>query len=150
MELSKLHLYIFILFAVFAQPLKSQTFVLIDENTPLRTLVPDTTLNPVGEQPVALMIVNGFEGSGGIGYGTNYGQFIKVNVGDKMYHESGQPDCSCIFRIKFQITEEQFLKAKRLILRLRYDDGFQMSLNGIQIISRNAPFNSKFNALATD
>ena len=129
-------------------PILSQVINLIDENTPNKVLVPDTTVKTTWRY-TGFKDTSWITGTGGVGYGTEYSRWIKTSVKDLMYHESGSPNRSCMLRIKFPVTSEQLTKARRLMLYLRYDDGFEMYINGYFITSYNAPYNPKFNSLAT-
>src|SRR3989304_1738688 len=133
----------------FVNPLHSQSINLIDENTTVRVLIPEATVSATWRPSLNFNDDSWMTGTGGIGYGSEYDQFINIPVGDKMYNSSGTPDRSCMVRIKFNVTQEQILKARRLMLYLQYDDGYTLYLNGGKISSNNAPGSPKYNSLAT-
>jgi len=133
----------------FVNPLHSQSINLIDENTTVRVLIPEATVSATWRSSLNFNDDSWMTGTGGIGYGSEYDQFINIPVGDKMYNSSGTPDKSCMVRIKFNVTQEQILKARKLMLYLRYDDGYALYLNGGLISSNNAPGSPKYNSLST-
>jgi hypothetical protein len=69
---------------------------------------------------------------GGIGYEkeSGYENLISLDVSDKMYVDAENPIASCYIRTIFTLSEEQLENTDVLLLRVKYDDGFQAYLNG--------------------
>ncbi|MGE5607933.1 MAG: chitobiase/beta-hexosaminidase C-terminal domain-containing protein, partial [Bacillota bacterium] len=75
-------------------------------------------------------------------WGSYAGQ-ITINIGPQMYGTNA----SAYIRIPFRMDDPaQFSK---LILSMKYDDGFVAYLNGQRVASRNAPASPEFNSTAT-
>ena len=86
-------------------------------------------------------------GVGGIGYdtGNDYEKFIGMDVTDSMQGQNGLVFIRIQFETGSRINEETNL----MVLRMRYDDGFEAFLNGIHIASSNAPEILKWDSFAT-
>ncbi|MGC6565157.1 MAG: lamin tail domain-containing protein [Akkermansiaceae bacterium] len=81
----------------------------------------------------------------GVGYdtGTDYDTLIDVDLQTSMY----QSNPSAYIRIPFSVDEASSVAT--LSLRMHYDDGYYVYLNGQEIASRNAPANPTYNSTAT-
>jgi len=86
-------------------------------------------------------------GVGGIGYdtGNDYEKFIGMDVTDSMQGQNG----SVFIRIQFETGSRINEETNLMVLRMRYDDGFEAFLNGIHIASSNAPEILKWDSFAT-
>lgn len=74
---------------------------------------------------------------------TGYGAQIKSDVDAAMYTRSS----SLYVRLPFVVTNLAALN--RLVLKVRYDDGFIAYINGQQVASRNAPPSPSYSSTAT-
>jgi len=89
---------------------------------------------------------------GGVGYerGDGYQSWITLDVGKYMRQdESASPNPSCYIRIPFTVNADDAQQISRLMLTLRYDDGFIVYLNGEQVAEMNAPEAPAWNSFAT-
>ncbi len=140
-------------------PLKSPRLLAQDEWTVLaeshekRVRVPkfdmgDEWRTNVGYDDSGWTLVSG--APGGVGYenGTGYEDLISLDVGFDMHESGGNPNTSCYIRIKFDLTADDINKIGTLKLRIRYDDGFAVFLNGVRVADANAPNNLSWNSAA--
>ncbi len=74
---------------------------------------------------------------------TGYGALIATDLDSAMYNRNA----SVYVRLPFSVTN--LSNFNRLLLRVRYDDGFVAYLNGQPIASRNAPLTPAYNSTAT-
>lgn len=126
--------------------------VLVSDNHPVRVTVPVRNLGdrwqggnePFNDRAWTL-------GANGVGYERNtnnnnisYSPFIKINVGNEMASRT-----NCFIRIPFTVEKGDLEKWNRMILKMRYDDGFIAYLNGREVSSANAPENANHLSLAT-
>ncbi|WP_169853001.1 lamin tail domain-containing protein [Anaerohalosphaera lusitana] len=81
------------------------------------------------------------KGKAAIGY--DYGSLIDLDVSDMRYSNQ-----SVYVRIPF--TVDQLTDLSKLILRLKYEDGIAVYLNGHQILSENAPETLTYNSGALE
>ena len=83
----------------------------------------DSTWNEVSGDP------------GGVGYelGAGYEDVIGLNVADQMY----QINTSCYVRIPFTVEQTTLDELTELYLSLRYDDGYIIYLNGVEVARDN-------------
>lgn len=81
----------------------------------------------------------------GVGFdnGADYDPFIDVDLLATMF----QNNSSAYIRLPFDLSDAASLTG--LILKVRYDDGFYVYLNGEEIASVNAPANPTWNSSAT-
>jgi hypothetical protein len=86
-------------------------------------------------------------GSGGVGYDFNqtYHEYIGQDVESAMRSKNG----SALIRIRFDYQNQLSEVFNTLILSMRYDDGFIAYLNGVSILSVNAPETVVWNSVAT-
>lgn len=88
-------------------------------------------------------------GTNGLGYDdvADYDPYIGINLefpAPIMKSVMG----SAYVRMRFTMTAEDLALVQRMILRVRYDDGFVAFLNGVQIASANAPTVLAWNSAA--
>ena len=124
--------------------------VLVPENAAKRVLVPT---GPVDEawkggatfDDSAWSLVTGSPGGVGFERNVGYEHLITFDVGDAMYGRQR----GCYLRIPFTIADgaDQFDK---VMLQIRYDDGFVAYLNGTEIARRNVAGTPAWNAGADD
>jgi hypothetical protein len=125
---------------------------LVSDTSPVKVVVP-TVSNPALDNSWFTTSFNDTtwtSGIPGVGFdnntsGVNYNPLINVNVGAQM---SGLR-ASAYMRMPFEVVNPNDLAS--LKLRIRYDDGFFVYLNGSQITSakRNAPATPAFDSAAT-
>ncbi len=114
-------------------------------NGPVRVLVPaDGTLGLTWTQAV-FNDTAWRQGTGGVGYDrdTTYDSLIGVDTESEMYNGR----TSAYVRCPFALTAPP--AADRLILRVKYDDGFVAYLNGLKLAERNAPATLAWDSRAT-
>ena len=89
---------------------------------------------------------------GGVGYdqGSDYQNWITLDVGNDMSSTGNNPNTSCYIRIKFSLTDQDLPKYKTLSLQVRYDDGFVAYLNGTKVSWSHAPESPVWNSTSTD
>lgn len=75
----------------------------------------------------------------------DYASLINLNLASAMNDENP----SAFVRIPFDTTAANIAKASRLLLNVRYDDGFVAFLNGTEVASANAPAPALWNSLAS-
>ena len=88
---------------------------------------------------------------GGIGYekGSGYENVITLDVGNDMHNNGTNPNNSCYVRIKFNLETAVLQNIKRLMLYIRYDDGFVAYLNNTKVAEANVPATPLWNSAAT-
>ncbi len=89
---------------------------------------------------------------GGIGYekGNGYQDQISLDVGNQMHEDGGgNPNTSCYVRIKFDLSLEDLQKYSKLMLGVRYDDGFLAYLNGVRVAQANGDLSPSWNSSAS-
>jgi hypothetical protein len=128
--------------------------VLITQETPKYVLVPRSDqgngwLSDLAWDQSGWALCSGLPG--GIGYerNTGYEAMITLDVTEDMYDEGTDPNTSCYVRIPFTIDAAELQNFANLYLKIRYDDGFAVFLNGIRVAESNAPFTLSWNAAAT-
>ncbi|TWU22757.1 CotH kinase family protein [Bythopirellula polymerisocia] len=123
----------------------STTTTLVDSSTEVQTFVPSNGLLGTSWTAVDFLPDAGWTSGStmGVGYDTNpdYLPLIDTNIGAQMFSENSSA------YIRAQFTHSMGNSGK-LMLRIKYDDGFVAYLNGQPIISRNAPENPAWNSPA--
>jgi hypothetical protein len=86
-------------------------------------------------------------GSGNVGYERDQGyeNMINIDVNADMYNKQ----TSCYVRIPFSVDDTKLNSYNILRLRMYYDDGFVVWLNGVKVAEVNAPASLVFNSTAT-
>ena len=88
-------------------------------------------------------------GNGGVGFDrdttVNYLPYIAINVESDMYNKMS----TCDVRAKFTLDPAYIGRITSLTLKIRYDDGFVMWLNGTEVVSRNKPATLAWNSAAS-
>ena len=116
--------------------------LLISEHSPVRVIVPAEDLGVTwqgGNEPYEDGAWT--SGSNGVGYdrgGTtnniSYSSYIGTDVISQMSDST-----SCLIRIPFSVSEQEISEWNRLLLKMRFDDGFAAYLNGKPVLSVNTP-----------
>jgi len=141
-----------ILILLWLIPFKSIAQILVDESASKRVLVPSGAMSP------SWRIRLDFDDSawqvcqGGVGYekDTGYQSWIQTDLSGRMHESGANPNTTCCMRILFDTEPSAIPPNTRLILNIRYDDGFVAYLNGVKIAEANAPANPVWNSSATD
>jgi hypothetical protein len=122
--------------------------VLVDSISPCRALVPAD--GALGLAWTARTFDDGAWTNGltGVGYDrsaspVDYRDFIELDLGSNLYNRA----TSAYLRIPFAVDDPSFLR--RLVLRMRYDDGFVAYLNGTEVARANAPATPAWDSAAT-
>ena len=86
-------------------------------------------------------------GSGNVGYERDQGyeNMINIDVNADMYNKQ----TCCYVRIPFSVDDTKLNSYNILRLRMYYDDGFVVYLNGVKVAEVNAPASLVFNSTAT-
>ncbi len=131
------------------QPIDASTEYtnLILENAAKRALVPTAEIQSDWRQSVGFDDADWQAGSGNIGYEQDqgYGDMINIDVGEEMYEKQ----TGCFIRIPFTVDEAEADSYNILSLRMNYDDGFVVYLNGEKVAEFNAPENPGWDTAAT-
>ena len=120
--------------------------VLINENASKFVLVPTAADSGIANT----WYQNNFNasswtrGAGGVGYeaSSGYQNYIGIDVINQMYGING----TCYIRIPFTGEGGGF---DRLVLKIRYDDGFIAYLNGVEVARRNFEGTPTWNSIAS-
>ena len=111
--------------------LQDDVRVLVGEPAAKRVLIPtrDIRRTWVGARPYDDS--EWTHGTGGVGYerGTGYESLFETDVEEAMYGVSA----GCYLRTPFALASTELEDLGRLILRVRYDDGFVAYLNGVEV-----------------
>ena len=88
-------------------------------------------------------------GTGGVGYdrsaGNTFEPHFGIDVESTMYRKAN----SAFIRIPFTLSESDLLRVNELVLRIQYDDGYAVYLNGTPVAAANVPATLSWNARAT-
>jgi len=120
---------------------------LVAENAAKRVLVPTAAVADTWKSVVAFDDSAWIAGSGGVGFerSAGYEPLIGINVQSQMYNRNA----SCYIRIPFGVTVANLAEVTSLTLRVRYDDGFIVYLNGVEIARTNFAGEPAWNSLAS-
>jgi hypothetical protein len=132
------------------QPIDATTSysTLIMENAAKKVIVPTGAIQSAWMQSVDFDDSGWRSGSGNVGYERDQGyeNMINIDVGADMVDK--QTDC--YLRIPFSVDGAKLDSFNVLTLKMYYDDGFVVWLNGGKVAEANAPPNLIWNATATD
>jgi len=122
--------------------------VIVDSISPCRALVPTNGAVDGTWTARAFADAAWTNGLTGAGYDRNatpvdYRDFIDLDLGSNLYGRA----TSLYVRIPFVVDDPALLT--RLILRMRYDDGFVAHLNGTEVARANAPASPVWSSTAT-
>ncbi|MGE5795474.1 MAG: CotH kinase family protein, partial [Ignavibacteria bacterium] len=116
----------------------STTFsTLITETAAKKVIVPTAAIQNTWKQSVDFDDSAWRSGSGNVGYeqGQGYENMINIDVGADMVNKN----TCCYVRIPFSVDVAYLDSINILTLRMRYDDGFVVWLNGEKVAEANAP-----------
>lgn len=128
--------------------LESNRTPLIDDTTRVFYRIPEST------SPVLEWIQSDFDHSAwdsglfGVGYETtpaDYATLIRTEV-SAMRNQTP----TVFLRVPFHVNSGVVKNGTRLILKIRYDDGFVAYLNGVRVAAANAPLFLRWNSQATE
>ena len=119
--------------------------VLVPEAAPKRVLVPTRSVDEAWRGGAPFDDSAWTLTDGGVGYERNsgYENLFTLDVENAMYNER----TSCLIRVPFGFASDP-AGIDRLMLRIRYDDGFVAYLNGVEIARRHAPGDVTWNSAA--
>jgi hypothetical protein len=119
---------------------------LIAENAAKRVLVPTAQVSEAWKGGEAFDDSAWISGAGGVGFerSTGFEAFIGINVQNQMYARNA----TCYVRIPFNTTVADLSGVTGLTLKIRYDDGFVVYLNGVEIARKNFAGNPTWNSVA--
>lgn len=121
---------------MFTEAARAETVTLIAEGDPVRVLVPsDGSLESTWYTTSYTPDSSWLSGTTGVGYdtGTGYGAFINTDISSQI----NGVNCSFYMRQSFSLLSTSGVTS--LTLRMKYDDGFVVYLNGILVKAVNAP-----------
>jgi hypothetical protein len=131
------------------QPLYASTSysTLIMENAAKKIIVPTAAIQSAWMQSVDFDDSGWRSGSGNVGYeqGQGYENMINIDVGADMVNKQ----TCCYVRIPFSVDETKLNSYNILTLRMYYDDGFVVWLNGEKVAEASVPASLVWNAAAT-
>jgi hypothetical protein len=121
---------------------------LVIEDASKKVLVPTSDIGTTwrgGSEPYNDS--NWTSGTGGVGYerDTGYESYIDINVGSAMYNKNG----TCYIRIPFDVNAGDIGSITTLTLKMRYDDGFVVYINGTEVKRVNSPTTPVWNSLSS-
>ncbi len=105
--------------------------VLVPESASKRVLVPTAAISEAWKTDPAFNDAAWLSGSGGVGYerSTGYQTLFKIDLSSPMYGKNA----TCYIRIPFDVTASVLQGLTSLRLKVRYDDGFVVYLNGAEV-----------------
>lgn len=114
---------------------------LVTEDMAKKLLIPTEDIGTAWRQDIDYDDSAWDSGAGGIGFdlGWTYAEYIDWDILDAMW----LVNASCYIRIPFTLNNPQ--EIQRLLLKIRYDDGFAAYLNGEQVILANTLENPAWN-----
>jgi hypothetical protein len=129
-------------------PTGEQQKTLVIENASKKVLVPASDINTTwrgGSEPYSDS--SWTSGTGGVGYekDTGYESYIGINVGSAMYGIRG----TCYIRIPFDANADDLSNITTLTLKMRYDDGFVVYINGTEVKRVNSPTTPAWNSTSS-
>ncbi len=139
--------------AVLSIPIEAQPVGIVPATAEKRVLTPHDGVSYLWHKTLSFddsswPVVSG--APGGVGYDLDgrYDEHISLNVRAEMY-DSENPTPGCFVRIPFTLSDSLLNNIGRLVLRVRYDDGFAAWLNGVSVLKVNAPKQLVWSAVAT-
>jgi hypothetical protein len=134
-----------------AQKVITTTAALVDERADKKVFIPTGAVNDDWKganlfDDSAWMVCTG--SPGGVGYETDtgYESLITLDTETQMYGSGGNN--TCYIRVPFAIDVNALADINKLILKVRYDDGFIAYLNGMEVDSRNYTGTPSWNSYA--
>jgi hypothetical protein len=107
-----------------------ESTTLVAENAPKRAFVPTGPITDAWQGASAFDDSTWLSGTGGVGWErqSGYQQFLSIDLGSQMYNRNA----TCYIRIPFTVAADPGT-FNFMTLRMRYDDGFIVYLNGVEI-----------------
>lgn len=134
------------------------TVVLVPENAAKKVLVPTGNIGTDWRTQINYSDSTWTDGTppdttktGGVGYERNLTEvtsgvpYISYNVESKMYGKN----TSVYIRIPFTVNAQQLAEWNFMTLKMRYDDGFIVYLNGTEVYRKNSPTTPAWNSRAS-
>jgi hypothetical protein len=120
----------------------------IPENATKKVIVPAAAIDSAWKGSTEFNDSDWQSGSGNVGYeqGSGYENIINMDVGPEMINRQ----TSCYVRIPFSVDQNKLASYNILTLRMYYDDGFMVWLNGEKVAEANTPASLVWNATATN
>lgn len=108
-----------------------QSLVWVPESAAKKVLVPTGPVDDTWRGGASFDDSAWISGAGGVGLerSTGYESYFSINVGNQMYGKNG----TCYIRIPFTLSAADTKDISKLLLRVRYDDGFVAWLNGVEV-----------------
>jgi hypothetical protein len=132
------------------QPLEASTSntTLIPENAAKKVIIPTGIIDSAWKESPDFDDSGWQAGTGNVGYeqGQGYEDIINIDVAAEMV----DLQTSCYVRIPFTVNQAELDSCNILTLRMRYDDGMVIWLNGEKVAEANAPSSLVWNASATN
>ncbi|MGE5296969.1 MAG: lamin tail domain-containing protein, partial [Solirubrobacterales bacterium] len=127
-------------------PESADEVTLIAENAAKRVLVPTGQVADAWKGGGAFDDSAWISGAGGVGFerSTGYETLFTIDVQSKMYGKNG----TCYVRIPFNVGAMDLEDLASLTVKVRYDDGFIVYLNGTEIARRNFGGQPAWNSVA--
>jgi len=128
------------------------TRTVIDLSSAKKVLVPKSATDTLWRRDIAYndaAWMNTSGNPGGVGYenGTGYESLISLNLKPLMHQSGTSPNNSCYIRIPFQVDTD-VSKLNKMVLKIRYDDGFVAYINGVKVAAINTPASLSWNSAA--
>ncbi len=124
---------------------------LVDANADARAWVPRSAGDQSGWTALDFDDSRWIKGKNGLGYESQRGYEDYIDPGLNFESTMLGRQTSAYLRVPFTLNGlEALLEEGTPALRMRYDDGFVAYLNGVKILSVNAPRNPRWNSVATD
>ncbi|HAK95727.1 MAG TPA: hypothetical protein DCM87_12205 [Planctomycetes bacterium] len=123
----------------------SSAYNVVGPGAPARAFVPiDSSLGTTWTAP-AFNDAAWTSGTASMGYerSSGYQGLFDIDLNAAMYNIN----CTAYMRVPFNLPDASAISTVRL--RMKYDDGFVAYLNGVKIMSKNAPSELAYNSCAT-
>ncbi|MBP7049513.1 MAG: lamin tail domain-containing protein [Phycisphaerae bacterium] len=126
-------------------PASTET-TLVAEDAAKRVLVPAAAVSNAWRGGSAFDHSTWISGTGGVGFerGTGYEDYFDIDVQSQMYNRNA----TCYVRIPFNVTVADLTNLTTLTLKIRYDDGFVVYLNGTEVSRKNFTGDPAWNSTA--
>jgi hypothetical protein len=119
----------------------------IPENAAKKVIIPSDAIDSGWRESPGFDDSGWQSGTGNVGYeqGQGYEELIGMDVSTEMAGSR----TSCYVRILFSVNPAELDSFNILTLKMQYDDGFVVWLNGEKVAETNAPANLSWNATST-
>jgi hypothetical protein len=108
-----------------------QSLAWVSENAAKKALVPTGPVDDAWRGGANFDDSAWISGSGGVGLerSSGYETYFSINLVNQMYGKNA----TCYIRIPFTLSAADYKDISKLLLRVRYDDGFVAYLNGVEV-----------------